>query len=263
MNLAGNLGEMLMVPYYQRRPLESVRYMYAKWRFKKNRVNTAEKFLEGLGISADAALSGYSRWRPLLRESLDRMLKVDSIEAQQGGVSEDDGKVLYGIVRSMRPNYTIETGVAAGIANSFINAALLDNGTGTLYSIELPPSQAEKGMHNDGGKFGWPTLGVGWAVPQEIRQAIGSRNVLILESVRTALPRLLRELPQVDLFFHDDLHAPDHMLWEYNVVWPHLATNGLLLSDDSNFGWFRFCRGRHLRDREAVNLQRLTAIRKA
>ena len=195
-------------------------------------------------------------------DALDRMNKVDSIEAQQGGVSEDDGKILYGIVRSMRPNYTIETGVAAGIANSFINAALLDNGTGTLYSIDLPLSQADTEMHHDGGKFGWPTRGAGWAVPEEIRQAIGSRNVLILEDVRTALPRLLQELPQVDLFFHDDLHSPDHMLWEYNVVWPHLAPNALLLSDDSNFGWFRFCRERHSRDREAVNCQRLTAIRK-
>jgi hypothetical protein len=262
MNLIGNVGEFLMVPYYQRRPLEIFRYIYAKWQFKLNRLDTAEEFLKRLDISPDTALAGYSRWRPLLKDAIDRMLERDSIRTQQGGISEDDGKVLYGIVRSMRPGCVIETGVAAGIANSFINAALLENEAGILYSIELPPADVGTGMHQDGGRFGWQAFGVGWAVPPEIRQAIGSRNILILEDVRTALPRLLRDLPQVDFFFHDDLHTPDHMVWEYNTVWPHLAVNGLLVSDDSNFGWIRFCRERKSRDRQFLNLSRLTAIRK-
>jgi hypothetical protein len=259
MNVLSHLNEVLTVPCYRRSPMETLRYSYAKYKFALGRVYTPEVFLENLGIPLDKAFRGYDRWRPILERTVTR---VRQKQGQQGGVSLEDGMVLYGIVRAMKPEYIIETGVAAGVSNSFLNAALLENGSGNLYSIELPPAQSAAGMHQDGGVFAWPQTGVGWAVAPEIREAIGSRNTLILEDVRTALPALLARIPQVDLFFHDDLHTPDHMLWEYDTIWPRLASNGLLLSDDSNFGWIRFCRERGLKEGYCMNLQRMTAIRK-
>jgi hypothetical protein len=260
--LLAHINEVRTVPYYRRSYLETLRYTYAKWKFALGRVHSPEDFLHGLGIPPQQALSGYKRWRPLLEEMIQRVGRKQEQQGHQGDVSVEDGIVLYGIVRAMRPEYVIETGVAAGVSNSFINAALIDNGCGTLYSIELPPAQSGAGMHDDGSVYAWPQTGVGWAVPPEIRDAIGPRNAIILEDVRTALPKVLRSLPGVDLFFHDDLHTPDHMLWEYDTVWPHLRSNGVLLSDDSNFGWIRFCRERHMEKRSCVNMNRLTAIRK-
>lgn len=259
MNLLEHVKEVLITPYYRRRPLESLWYSYAKWKFALHRVYTPEEFLEGLGISPRKALSGYSRWRSLLE---DVVAQVREKQGHQGGVSVEDGVVLFGIVCALQPEYIVETGVAAGVSNSFINAALLENGHGTLYSIELPPAESGAGRHEDGGVFAWPETGVGWAVPAEIRKAIGKRNVLIMEDVRLALPKLLKTIPRVDLFFHDDLHTPDHMLWEYELIWPHLRTNGILLSDDSNFAWIRFCRDRHTKTRNYTNMQRLTAVLK-
>ncbi len=259
MNVLAHLSEVLTVPYYRRSPMETLRYSYAKYKFAMGRVYTAEVFLEKLGIPLDQAFRGYERWRPILERTF---ASVRQKQGQQGGVSLEDGMVLYGIVRATKPEFLIETGVAAGVSNSFINAALLENGSGLLYSIELPPAQSAAGMHQDGGVFAWPESGVGWAVAPEIREAIGSRNTLILEDVRTALPALLARIPRVDLFFHDDLHTPDHMLWEYDTIWPRLAPKGLLLSDDSNFGWIRFCRERGMEEGCCMNLQRLTAIRK-
>jgi hypothetical protein len=259
MNLLAHLNEVRTVPYYRRSPMETLRYSYAKYKFAMGRVYTPEVFLENLGIPVARAFDGYERWRPILERTV---ATVWTKQGQQGGVSLEDGKVLYGIVRAMKPEFVIETGVAAGVSNSFLNAALLENGSGKLYSIELPPAQSAAGMHEDGGVFAWPQSGVGWAVPPEIREAIGSRNTLILEDVRTALPALLNRIPHVDLFFHDDLHTPDHMLWEYDIIWPRLASNGLLLSDDSNFGWIRFCRERAAKPGYCMNLQRMTAIRK-
>lgn len=259
MDILGHVKEVAATPFYRRRPMASLRYSYAKWKFLLNRIYTPGEFLEGLGVSAQVALSGYARWRPLLEEVV---RSVKEKQGHQGGVSIEDGMVLFGIVRAMQPEYVIETGVAAGVSNSFINAALLENGHGTLYSIELPPAQSGAGRHEDGGVFAWPNTGVGWAVPPEIRNAIGDRNILILEDVRKALPKLLETLPQVDIFFHDDLHTPDHMLWEYELVWPHLRTSGVLLSDDSNFSWIQFCRDRQVKDGHYRNMQRLTAVLK-
>jgi hypothetical protein len=54
------------------------------------------------------------------------------------------------------------------------------------------------------------------------------------------MPSLVRRLPPVDIFFHDDLHTPEHMKWEYDLVWPHHAPSGVLISDDANYGWLRF-----------------------
>jgi predicted O-methyltransferase YrrM len=260
MNLAKHVHEVTTWPYYRTRPIEALRYTYSKMIYARGRVEEPNQFLEALGIPVSQALEGFDQWRPLLERVIETVRRK---QGHQGGVSLEDGIILYGIVRALKPQVVIETGVAAGVSNSFINAALIENQSGKLFSIELPPDQSGSGVHADGGVFAWPDSGVGWAVPSEIRLAIADRNELILEDVRTALPTLLSRVPSIDIFFHDDLHTPDHMLWEYETVWPHLRQGGVLLSDDSDFGWIRFCNRHGLRQDAALNLQRLTAVRKA
>jgi hypothetical protein len=85
---------------------------------------------------------------------------------------------------------------------------------------------------------------------------------LTLQDVRTALPLLLNELPYVDIFFHDDLHTPDHMYWEYDAVWPMLSPRGVLISDDANHGWIKFCVEQGLNETAFHNVDRLCALRK-
>jgi methyltransferase family protein len=49
---------------------------------------------------------------------------------------------------------------------------------------------------------------------------------------RRELPALVARLPSVDLFHHDSLHTFDHMTWEFETVFPHLAKRGVLSSHD-------------------------------
>ena len=177
-------------------------------------------------------------------------------------MSFDDGILLYVLARMLRPEYVIETGVAAGVSTAFLCAALSDNGYGHLYSIELPPASVQDLQQDDGALFDWPASGVGWAIPETVRQAIGPRHTLILDDVRRALPRLLDQLPFVDLFIHDDLHIPEHMLWEYRLVWPKLRAGGMLASDDVNEGWLAFCSERGAPVAALHNLDRFAALRK-
>jgi predicted O-methyltransferase YrrM len=259
LNLLGHWNEITKTACYKRHPREAALYTWAKWAYARHRVHSPQDLIANLGFTVPAALSGLEHWFPLLADACE---KVRAQEGHHGGVSIDDGVLLYGITRVLQPDVAIETGVAAGVSNSFINAALLENGHGVLYSVELPPCDSAGRQHEDGGWFDWPRYGVAWAVPPRIRDAIGDRNKLILEDVRTALPALLKTVHKVDLFFHDDLHTPQHMKWEYDLVWPHISPGGVLISDDSDYGWIRFCREQHMGSTSLLNLQRLTAVRK-
>jgi len=260
MRIAKFAHEILASPYYRRRPLEVCRFAYAKWVFSRFRLDNPSAFLlQALGIDPVNAFAGYERWRPVLAGVVE---SVWTSSGRHGGISMEDGMILYGITRALQPAHVIETGVAAGVSTSFIGAALIENRAGSLFSIELPPEQCTSRRHQDGASFDWPQLGVAWALPQEIRKGLGTRHTLLLEDVKIALPALLCQLPHVDIFFHDDLHTPDHMLWEYELVWPHIRPGGVLISDDANFGWIQFARRQEFDKRALLNVQRLTAVRK-
>ncbi len=259
MRIARFLREVIGAPYYRRRPLEALQFAYAKWLFARFRLHDPVEFLRLLAIDTNIALDGFQKWLPTLQEVFS---KVRQHQGHQGGISMEDGIILYGLTRALRPETVIETGVAAGVSTSFIGAALIENGHGMLYSVELPPADSAARVHLDGAAFDWPDSGVGWAIPEAIKHGMGSRHTLVLQDVRVALPILIEHLPCIDIFFHDDLHTPDHMLWEFELVWPHIRLNGVLISDDVNFGWIQFCRKHRLGEHALHNIQRLTAIRK-
>jgi ribose 1,5-bisphosphokinase PhnN len=252
--------EVWQAPHYRRRPMAALRYAYARWIFRRFRQKSPLKFLQGLGIDVDLALLGFSRWR----SQLEHVVSVvrDATDGQ-GGISFADGMILYGLVRALKPEYVVETGVAAGVSTSFFGAALVENERGRLYSIELPAEEASGGALADGSVYSWHEHGAGWAIPSEIRRSLGDRHQVILQDARAALPELLRELPYLDLFFHDDLHTPDHMYWEYEAVWEKLSSRGLLVSDDVNHGWIKFCSEHKFGHSALHNLDRLCALRRS
>jgi Methyltransferase domain len=246
--------ELWRSSYYRLRPSAAAQLLYARWRLSRAQPNPADPsgFLAALGIRPDEALEGLGRWDATLEE----VVRLSEREDDAVGIAATEGKVLYGLVRALRPEHVVETGVATGVSTSFISAALIDNGSGRLYSIDLPAGEGVDRPHPDGSRS--PAKGPGWGVPAAIRSAMQGRHELLLEDVRVALPALLSRLPHVDLFLHDDLHTPDHMLWEYRLVWPHLPPGGMLASDDVNFAWIRFCR--ELGIRGQLNLQRLGVL---
>jgi predicted O-methyltransferase YrrM len=124
--------------------------------------------------------------------------------------------LCYLACRLISPAIVIETGVAYGVSSSFILRALEENGRGTLYSVDLPPFK----KHYE--RF-W-----GIAVPDDLR----SRWRLHRGTSASVLPRLLREIPTVDLFVHDSLHTHNNMRREFDTIWPHLRSGALLLADD-------------------------------
>jgi predicted O-methyltransferase YrrM len=139
-------------------------------------------------------------------------------------------RLCYAVCRMQRPKVVVETGVAHGVTSAFLLQALEVNGAGELWSIDLPPL-AEGADHQ-----------VGHLIPVNLR----SRWHLLRGSTRRALPRLVVQLPTIDLFIHDSLHTYRNMSREFQTIWPKLRAGGVLLSDDVelNRAFERFA-GRH------------------
>jgi predicted O-methyltransferase YrrM len=155
-----------------------------------------------------------------------------------GSLDPVEGALLYGIVRTLQPDVAVETGTASGISTTYLLAALRRNGRGRLVSIDLPFEAGEGPEFHAlvaGAELSlWdaspipPGKQPGWAVPEALRD----RWELRLGDALELLPALLREVGEVGFFFHDSLHTRDHMLFEFETAWPHLARGGVLSADD-------------------------------
>jgi predicted O-methyltransferase YrrM len=153
---------------------------------------------------------------------------------------------VYILVRVLKPEIMIETGVFDGLSSSVTLEALRRNQAGRLVSIDLPARETITGSTEFMPNTSLPPgLQPGWLIPERLR----SRHQLELGDAKQLLPRVLKEYPTIDIFMHDSLHTGEHMMLEYTLAWPHLREGGLLLSDDymSSSAFHRFCRA-HRRD---------------
>jgi predicted O-methyltransferase YrrM len=155
----------------------------------------------------------------------------------------DEGLRLYRLLRDVRPQVAVETGVCNGVSTAFLLLALEDNGTGELHSIDLPEvagEEYEEGTFWDGkgGAVIPPGKEPGWMVPPELRE----RWELVLGRSQDELPPLLERVGQIDFFMHDSEHSYECMSFEFRTAWPALREGGVLVADDVNVNpaWAEF-----------------------
>ena len=166
-----------------------------------------------------------------------------------GAIGYTEGAYLYAVLRKVRPEVVVETGVANGFSTAFSLLALNVNGVGHLHSVDLPREVGRDygpGTFYEGeGRAGIPPGSEpGWLIPQELKE----RWTLILGRSQEELPPLLGRLGTVDIFMHDSEHSFECMWFEFNAAWPALRPGGVLVSDDVNsteaFGRFAAEEGR-------------------
>ena len=162
---------------------------------------------------------------------LARVLKAASPFTGVGAAGED----FYVILRLIRPEIVVETGVFSGVSSAFILKALKDNDGGMLYSIDYPLSEQEYAANLESGcetAFALPQgKEPGFAIPEDVK----GRWVLKRGKSNEILPNLLKELGRVDVFLHDSHHTYENMMFEYSTAWDYLPKGGLLLSDNTDY----------------------------
>ena len=133
----------------------------------------------------------------------------------------------YAVIRALKPEAVVETGVANGISSSYILLALEKNQKGRLHSIDI----GDRALLPSGGH-------TGWIVPDWLRH----RWTLHMGDTRALLTPLLAQLGEIDVFVHDSLHTEDHMMFEFQTAYPHLKPGGVLIADDAlwNSAFARF-----------------------
>lgn len=139
---------------------------------------------------------------------------------------------LYSLVRALKPNLAIETGVLHGLTSAFFLEAMERNGHGRLLSVDLP-SYPQTGPANRDGVHAVLPAGrpPGWAVPGHLRP----RWDLRLGSSVDVLGGLTDADGGIDLFCHDSDHTYATMWWELTWAWDRLVPGGVLVCDNIDF----------------------------
>ena len=146
-----------------------------------------------------------------------------------------DHYFLYSLVRTIKPSVILETGVFHGYYTACYLKGLYDNyryGSvdGKLISIDLPayesisesPTESPHMTHLPSGN------GPGWVIPDNLRD----RWELHIGDSRELLPEVLDREKNISLFFHDSLHTYDHMMYEFENVYPVLNNGAYLMTHD-------------------------------
>jgi methyltransferase family protein len=137
---------------------------------------------------------------------------------------------LYALTRILRPKHVIEAGVSSGVSSAHFLAALSRNRSGRLHSIDLPTLQRGPTLARGESPVSLPPgRSTGWAVPDRLRRHWDLR----IGPSQKLLPKLVDELPSVDLFLHDDLHTPAHLTFELETLRPKLGPGAAVLADNT------------------------------
>jgi hypothetical protein len=136
-----------------------------------------------------------------------------------GGWNDGDqafGQAIWCLVAHGRPGKVVETGVAHGLTSRVILTGLMRNGTGHLWSVDLPA--VDSALHSE----------IGTAVTPELRR----RWTYVEGTSRERLPGLLADLGPIDLFVHDSLHTGRNQWFELTSAWAALRQGGVAVMDD-------------------------------
>jgi predicted O-methyltransferase YrrM len=150
--------------------------------------------------------------------------------------------LLYVLLRHIRPNLALETGVFYGGNTVFMLAAMARNGIGTLVSIDLPdlkirdqnvverhPLVGDSELYDD-------SLRPGFIVPEYLRP----HWHFVEGDSHRVIPQLQGPF---DFFIHDSEHSFAFIKKEISIVRDKLSPGAVIVADDIDWsnGFFAFC----------------------
>lgn len=151
--------------------------------------------------------------------------------------------LIYVLIRHLKPNRVLETGVYYGGNSAFALMALARNQRGKMISIDYPDSEIrEKGTSEErhslvgDSELYDPTLRPGFMVPPFLHE----RWELIEGDSLKVIPGLQETF---DFYIHDSDHSMPFLSKELAAAWEKLSDLALVLVDDIDWSnaFFAFC----------------------
>lgn len=174
-----------------------------------------------LGMACDSR-GAYRRYRREYRDVVEPHLERGERRHRElaghgkfGGLNRFTPHRLYAVVRDRSPDVVVETGVCNGVSSLVTLAALEENGTGRLLSVDLRDDERVPEGKDPG-----------WIIPDELRDRW---SLTMGDSVQT-LPDVVDGVDSVDAFVHDTYG--DILVDELEIVWPALDVGGIVVADD-------------------------------
>lgn len=165
-------------------------------------------------------------------------------EIELDGVSEHSNAVmLYNLAEFLEATCVLETGVYIG-ESSYGILESLKNRNGKLISTDIPLPEK------------W--VQTGSVIPNELKQYWK----LIQKPDRSALPKALEEMPQLDLCCYDSDKSYAGRMFAYPLLWRAMRKGGIFVSDDinDNYGFRDFCQHNNLEPMIAKNGERYVGV---
>jgi predicted O-methyltransferase YrrM len=211
-NVARNALRPQYLPVLARKVVSRLRpsHREAAVRWAEGRVES----LTGFGNELDPVLwAEASAWADDFRVTARRRLDAAGVPLAGGG----HFKLVHFLVRYLRPEVVVETGVAAGYTSQAILTAMQANGRGTLYSSDFPYFRLEA-----------PERYVGWLVDEQLK----SRWHLGLNGDRANLAEFLPQIDTIDFLHYDSDKTVEGREFVMDAVAPKLAPGAVIVMDD-------------------------------
>lgn len=122
-------------------------------------------------------------------------------------------KLLFSIIRELKPNLCLELGTCVGISASYQAKALELNGNGHLVTLEGAQEIAE--------------------IANETFKILNLSNIeVVVGAFHSTLQNVLEKNKPIDYFFNDGHHSHDAVLNYFEQAIPYLSSEAIVVFDD-------------------------------
>jgi predicted O-methyltransferase YrrM len=128
-------------------------------------------------------------------------------------------RLLYFIVRYVRPDTVVETGVSVGYSSQAILSALAINGNGHLYSSELQYLHDQESHRY-----------IGFLVDTELKE----RWTLLTEGDRINLVEIGKQVDRINIFHYDSDKSISGRIFACKMALDRMRTGDIIVLDDVN-----------------------------
>ena len=162
--------------------------------------------------------------------------------------------LIYVLVRHIKPEHILETGVYYGGNTAFLLAAIHKNNIGTLHSIDLPDSKIQSLRENSeenkniarhslvgDSEYYNNALSPGFIVPEYLKE----RWDFISGNSLDVIPAMNQEF---GFYLHDSDHSFDFLNRELSLATKKLKKNAVIVVDDLTWSnsFYKYCSDRQL-----------------